>query len=257
MKLHILSDLHNEFSTFTPPSTKADVVILAGDIHNHENGVSWAAATFKKPVVYVPGNHEFYGNNLATLPASMKAAAEGTNVVVLDNDAVVINGVRFLGTTLWTNFELTSDDTEEVFKAMKAAELLMTDYRVIANRGRWLKAIDTSMRCEDAIHFLASELERPFDGPTVVVTHHAPSPRSIHSRYEGNVINAAYASDVEALFTLGNKPPKLWIHGHMHDSFDYRVGDTRVVANPRGYTRRITADWPENNGFNPGLVIEI
>ena len=257
MKLHILSDLHNEFSTFKPPSTKADVVVLAGDIHNHENGVTWAAATFRKPVLYVAGNHEFYGNDIASLPASMKAAAAGTNVIVLDNDVAVIDGVRFLGTTLWTTFHLTTDDTEEALKAMKVAELLMTDYRVVSYKGRRLKPIDTSMYCAEAISFLTRELLRPFDGPTVVVTHHAPSPKSIHPRFAENAINAAFASRLDWLCDLGTRPPKLWIHGHTHDSFDYRVGDTRVVANPRGYTRRITPDWPENNCFKAGLVVEI
>jgi Icc-related predicted phosphoesterase len=257
MKLHILSDLHNEFSTFKPPSTKADVVVLAGDIHNHENGVTWAAATFQKPVLYVAGNHEFYGNDIATLPASLKSAAEGTNVIVLDNDVAVIDGVRFLGTTLWTDFELTAADTAERDKAMKVAELLMSDYRVVANGGKRLKAVDTSERFKTAIQFLREELLRPFDGQTVVITHHAPSSKSIHPRYVGNAINGAFASNLEGLCALGTKPPTLWIHGHTHDSFDYRVRDTRVVANPRGYTRRHTPDWPENNGFDRALIMEI
>ena len=99
--------------------------------------------------------------------------------------------------------------------------------------------------------WLEAELQRPFDGPTVVVTHHAPSPRSIHARFEGSPLNGCFVSDLERL--MGPRV-SLWIHGHTHDSFDYTVRGTRVVCNPRGY---VLQGAVENAAFDPALVVEV
>ena len=108
-----------------------------------------------------------------------------------------------------------------------------------------------------ASSFIAAALADPFDGTTVVITHHTPSPKSVHPRYAGDALNAAFSSNLEHLM-IGSKAPALWIHGHTHDSYDYVVnGCTRVVANPRGYTGRYGAVGQENALFNPGLVIEV
>ena len=257
MKLHILSDLHNEFSKFVPPKTEADVVVLAGDIDNHRSGVYWAAATFDKPVIYIAGNHEYYHDNTQTLPAELRAAAEGSEVQVLDNDVTVINGVRFIGSTLWTDFKLGSSNAWEVEESKYDVANMMNDFNLISYGGRRLLPRDTQVFFAEAVSFIERELATPFDGKTVVVTHHAPSPKSIHQRYAGNAINPAFCSDLEYLMS-GPTAPALWIHGHTHVAFDYVVGGcTRVVANPRGYTSRHVSEGQENEFFEAGLVVEV
>ncbi|MCA3061731.1 MAG: metallophosphoesterase [Rhodocyclaceae bacterium] len=256
MKIHILSDLHNEFSKFVPPKTEADVVVLAGDIDNHRSGVYWAAATFDKPVIYVAGNHEYYHDNTKTLPAELRAAAKGTNVQVLDNYVTFIDGVRFVGSTLWTDFKLGSSNDWEIEESKYDAASMMNDFNLINYGGRKLLPRDTQAFFADAVEFIQRELAKPFDGKTVVVTHHSPSPKSVHARFAGHPINAAFSSDLEYLMQEPNAPV-LWIHGHTHDAFDYVVnGCTRVVANPRGYTSRHSVGQ-ENEFFQAGLVVEI
>ena len=105
MKLHVLSDLHIEFADFSPPETDADVVILAGDIGVGLDGIEWVARRFPKAsVVYVPGNHEFYGHDIG-LTDQLKAAAPA-DIHILNNDKLELDDIRFLGCTLWTDFKL-------------------------------------------------------------------------------------------------------------------------------------------------------
>ena len=257
MKIHILSDVHNEFTRLTPPKTNADVVVLAGDIDIGIAGIVWARNTFEVPTVYVAGNHEFYGGDLTTDIPSMRKCAAGTVVYFLECNVTVVDNVRFVGSTLWTNFALGAKSPRDVDTAMRATESVVNDFRVIQNGGS-LFTPEESVRifCASA-RYLAATLAEPFEGKTVVVTHHAPSSQSIHHKYAGNHLSGAVASDLEYLMK-GPAAPVLWIHGHAHDSFDYRVnGLTRVVANPRGYTRRDCSESPENTEFNPALVIEI
>jgi hypothetical protein len=158
--------------------------------------------------------------------------------------------LRLLGATLWTDFRLDRTPIE----SMAIAEQQLEDFRAIrVERGYRLRALrpsDTARLHDATVGFLTRELGRPFDGVTVVVTHHAPSPRSIAPRFDGDRLNPAFASDLEELIRAHQ--PALWIHGHVHDSFDYRIGATRVVCNPRGY-------YPGelNPAFDPLLVIEV
>ena len=246
MKLHILSDIHLEFAPFDPPETDADVVILAGDIGLGPPAVEWAAVTFRQPVVYVPGNHEYYGGHLQNTLTRMRRTAEGTQVRVLDGEAITLGPVRFLAATLWTDFQIMRDPQ----RAQREAEAHMTDYRRIkAAAYRPLRATDLRAAHFDARRFLERSLQQPFDGPTVVISHHAPSPRSISNRWRSSHLNAAYASDLELLM---GREVALWVHGRTHDSLDYNVRDTRVVCNPRGYI-----PVEPNPGFDPGLVVEV
>jgi predicted phosphodiesterase len=247
MKLHILSDIHLEFAPFDPPSTDADVVVLAGDIGLGTHAVEWAAVTFPQPVLYVPGNHEYYGGHLKNTLVKMKRMAEGTQVRVLDSEAVVMGDVRFLAATLWTDFMLTRNP----MLAQHEAEACMTDYRRIRTAAyRRLRARDTQREHLAARRFLEHALAQPFEGRTVVVTHHAPSDRSISTRFRGpSQLNAAYASDLDALM---GPAVALWVHGHTHESLDYRLTQTRVVCNPRGYI-----PIEPNAAFAPGLLVEV
>ena len=247
MKIHLLSDLHLEFQDWTPPATDADVVVLAGDIHLGTRGVDWAARHFDKPVVYVPGNHEFYKHNLTTLPAKLREAAVGSTVRVLMDEAVLIDGVRFLGATLWTDFALLGQSPE----AMRAAQQEMTDYKKIRIGASYHRArpADTRAAHLASRSFLKAALAAPFAGPTVVVSHHAPSPLSVAPEYEGETLSAAYASQLEALF---GSNVDLWLHGHMHHTCDYSAHGTRVVCNPRGY-----APKDLNPGFRGDFVVSL
>jgi len=250
MKIHVLSDLHLGFQRFVPPATTADVVVLAGDIAPPHQTVAFAAC-FGKPVLYVPGNHEYYGAVLPSARGDLPGLTVGTSVNVLDDSEVVIAGVRFLGATLWTDLALFGTG-ERGRLAEQTVWQCMRDYQYIELAPGTVLTPEATLACHRAsLAFLERALARPHPGPTVVVTHHAPSPRSIHPRLAGALINAAYASDVERLF--GPHVP-LWIHGHTYNSFDYTLNGTRVVCNPRGY---VIDGEVQNDAFDPGLVVEV
>ena len=253
LKLQIVSDLHLSQSGFELPVTGADVVVLAGDIARPAEAVAWARS-LGRTVLYVPGNHEFYGNSLPGTRAALRALCEGTNVHLLDDATITLQGVRILGSTLWTDFLLYGTG-EGRDAAVAAGSRFMRDFQRI----RIDDASDTvftpdacAAQFQRHAAWLEQALARPWDGPTVVITHHAPSPGSVHPRFAGSPVNACFVSDAEAL--VAGSGAALWVHGHTHDSFDYQVGGTRVLCNPRGYVRDGVT---ENANFDPALVVEI
>lgn len=277
MKLLILSDLHLEFGIFNVPKVDYDAVILAGDIFvPGSKAMRWArrAGNFGEtvPIVLVPGNHEYFGGVLQTTLKEMALTASSCNVHLLAPGEAVIAGVRFLGCTLWTDFELPIQtktgslvDTE---RAMKAAKVRLNDYSSI----RWAEAQESSnapvvaaksrkrrLVPEDtlALHqsdraWLAQKLAEPFDGPTVVVTHHAPHRNSLAPHYQSDWLSPAFVSELPDPFF---EVPVLWVHGHLHASLNYEIGNCRVVCNPRGYLRH--GRDHENKQFNPEFVVEL
>ncbi|NHZ66993.1 metallophosphoesterase family protein [Massilia genomosp. 1] len=259
MRLLILSDLHHELwraeaPRIDPALSRPDVVILAGDIDTGARAVHWAAHNFAGlPVLYVHGNHEGYGHNLDTVQAELKAAsAESGNVHFLSCDEKIIGNVRFLGATLWTDFRLFGDDDRQA--AMREAEAVMNDYKRIRLAGhnyRKLRAADTAMFHALELSWLRTRLAAPFAGPTVVITHMAPSMRSVPEEYATSRFSAAYASRLDELARQAD----LWVHGHMHDPVDYRIGKCRVVSNPCGYKTR--TGGTENARFDPGFIVEL
>lgn len=242
MKLHIMSDLHLEgrdLHDYTVP--ECDVVVLAGDIAVGTSGVEWANSTFKVPVVYVPGNHEYYRRHQIGALNAKLVEVSAPHVHVLHDTIVHIDETKFVGGTLWTDFSLYGNYTQTVGHA----EQYMNDYRLIERTpyGR-LRASDTA-----ALHKKTREfLEKNVDSSCVVVTHHVPTNKSVHDRFVGDLLTPAFASNLDSI--IENKQPKLWVHGHTHDAFDYMVGKTRVVCNPRGY-------YGEDTGFNKQLVVEV
>jgi len=250
MKLNVLSDLHIGVSPIETPLNDADIVVLAGDIAAPRQAAGWAVR-LDKPVLYVLGNHEFYGGSIEDTAYELKRLCAGTRVHVLDDEALVIGGVRFLGTTLWTDFELFGDPEERTL-AIHEAQRLMRDFSRIRAGDAVFTPADSAARFARHAAWLEGQLHETHDGPTVVISHHAPSPRSIHPRFAGSPLNACFVSDAERLVD-GNRV-QLWIHGHTHDSFDYRLNGTRVVCNPRGYARN---GVNENCRFDPNFTLEV
>lgn len=277
MRILVLSDLHLELASeyAVPDGTSYDAVVLAGDIHAPvRKAVRWAQeheAFGDRPVILVPGNHEFYRAEMSTELDSMRKAARGSNVQVLARDVVVIGGVRFVGAILWTDFALPVSQpdgarTSNVERAVEASSVVMNDYRMIrvANvdadrrpgleRGeRLLTAPDTMRMHGIDRHWLGGQTQTSFEGPTVVVTHHAPAAGSIAKRYAADWSTPAFVSALPQPFFA---EVDVWIHGHTHTSFDYVQGQRcRVVSNPRGY--RLKDSSFENPEFAPGLVVEV
>ncbi len=252
MKLNILSDLHLGQGALAPPDNDADIVILAGDIARPAQAIEWATA-LRKPALYVPGNHEFYGGSIDGTLATLRSLCAGTNVRLLDDDVIELHGIRFVGSTLWTDFMLQGADRRE--RAMQEGRRFMRDFsriRATEDSPTVFTPDDSAARFAVHARFLGEQLAQPFAGPTVVVTHHAPSPKSIHSRFRDSVLNGCFISDLERL--LDGARVDLWIHGHTHDSFDYVVNGTRVVCNPRGYA---VNGVDENAHFDPDFIVEI
>lgn len=229
--------------------------MLAGDTYT-KNRCLPANATdaFGCPVVAVLGNHEHYGGKVETTSAKTRQAAEARGVVLLENEEAVVAGCRVLGCTLWTDFRLFAGD-DDVRMKMDAAHCVdrLTDFRVVrvAKDGyRRFRPKDAAMLHLASVAWLRERLAQPFDGPTVVVTHHAPSARSIPPRFAEDRLSAAYASDLDGL--VEEFSPALWVHGHVHESCDYMLGGTRVVCNPRGYVPHEV-----NPAFRDDLVVEV
>ena len=252
-------DLGNDWNLDLPAADAYDVVILAGDIHTQGRAIAWATKTFQnKYIIYVIGNHEFYGAHISKMMMQLHEEAKAfPNVYLLDNSSAVIGGVRFIGCTLWTDFKLHGDSMESVGRCMNDARECMPDFRVIrsGDTGKMLTPMDTVAMHQSSVAALRDELAKPFDGKTVVITHHMPSMRSVASRYIKDPVSAAFASSLDEIIALVDG---LWIHGHTHDSFDYQIDRCRVICNPRGYPQSssIKSSY-ENAAFRSDLIIEV
>ncbi len=248
MRLHILSDLHLEFKPLKIPTTAADVVILAGDVDVGNRGLDWIKRNFPdQPVVYVLGNHEYYRHALPELTETLQRETKGSDIHVLENSSFEYHGFTILGCSLWTSF-LVGPDPEA---AMRTAEALMNDYRIIRNstEQRVLRARDTARLHQESVQWLKEELGRHDPARTIIVTHHAPSRRSEAPYHANSALNPAFTSDLDEMIEASGVP--LWIHGHTHFNVDYRLGATRVLSNQRGYPKQ------HCTGFDEQLVVEL
>jgi len=271
MKLHTLNDLHLTHAKMAPIPIEGDVLVLAGDIIDGGNPAPLLALTENYraaglPVLFVPGNHEFYGGRMHVILRRMWRACRANGIELLHNRAVVINGVRFFGSTLWTDYKFARAALQE--QSMKVARGWMGDHSYIhvlegsTGQTRLFEPQDALAAHTKALRLMYARLSEPFDGPSVVISHHGPSPKSVHPRYAGHLANPAFVSNLEHV--MADLKPVLWLHGHVHDSFDYEVWGkdwkTRVVANARGYPRhRYAVDLAdfENQMFKLGLVVEL
>jgi len=271
MKIALASDIHLEFGDINLQNTdNADVLILSGDIcvasdlgkpdpHNFMEGARsnriadfFKRCSFQFPhVVYIMGNHEHYHGDFAksaTKIKSMLASNMLSNVYFLDKETKVIDDVTFIGGTLWT------DMNKEDSLTLRHIAQMMNDFRTVENSNReaTYRTFDENDNVkfrtrparfspEDAVEDHKKMLEYiriMIEGKNdkfVVVGHHAPSKQSTHPRYKyEEVMNGGYSSELSE-FILDHPQIKLWTHGHTHEDFDYMIGSTRIVCNPRGY----------------------
>jgi len=200
VKIRALSDLHIEFFDFEPLDVEADVVVLAGDIFTEHQGLAWARRVFSRTrIIYVLGNHEFYDARYETVLETSRQEAARLGIDLLECNAVVIDGVRFLGTTLWTDFEIDEPSPGMPSFALWYANQNMADFRLIRYRGEFLTPDATREFHRESRRWLSARLAEPFDGKTVVVTHHLPHRRSIHKRFDRDPLNPAFASHLPDL----------------------------------------------------------
>lgn len=268
MRIQLFSDLHLERDpTFRPIiAADTDVIVLAGDIgsyqsgsrlHESDFGLELFARTPGVPgpvVLFVPGNHEFDALDFADTTLRLRATCARLGITWLDREVVTLGAVRFLGTTLWSDFDALAVRAPDQAKrqalrdkAMRAANYYLSKNTTLRDGepvlAEGLRAM--SLACQD---WLRAELARPFDGKTVVVTHFAPSLLSADPRYGLVAGTAGFCNALDDLLPLAD----VWMHGHLHCMNDYVVDGCRVVANPLGYLSK-----NEQVQFRPHLVIEV
>ena len=279
MKIKVVSDLHLEFSPFTINNDEnCDVLVLAGDIvtaqdlHDYpvvsessdiqlgsrqilalryRDFFSAVTSNFNE-VIYVPGNHEYYkGKWHASTEHLQDECSKYSNLHFLENDSVTIDDKTFIGAALWTDMNKQDPVTLASIKDN------MNDFSLIRNDKRSysaLRPIDTVKRHTATKNYFSNKLAECTDTDCIVVSHHGPSELSCAEQYKNDTImNGGFYSDLSD-FILDRPQIKFWIHGHTHTAFDYMLGDTRVVCNPRGYE---TYNWIENPSWNPNKIIEV
>ena len=286
MKIKLVSDLHLEFSDCLINNNEgADVLILGGDImiaqdlHDHPEPANTAdqaaiangtglgrrqmtaqrfrdffkRCSFQFPhVIYIMGNHEFYnGKFYAGIDYMRDEIAKYPNITMLEQDMKIIDDVVFVGGTLWTNMNKRDPLT------MHAIEGMMNDFRIIRNDKRnyaTMSALDVAIRHDKTLGYIKHVVQEHKDKTCVVVGHHSPSFQSVNPIYaHETLMNGGYHSDLSE-FIMDHPQIKLWTHGHTHHPFDYVIGETRIVCNPRGYEND---GYSEQTGWDPTKILEI
>ncbi len=251
MKINIASDLHLEtyewFPKFSPRKAthmfrglfSCDLLVLAGDIVGQPRMLAEWLSLSSVPVIYVLGNHEYYGKSLERTESVFRNTLDALpHVHFLNGEDKVVNGVRFVGATLWSDFD------GENPRVMEECQDKINDFRQVEGI-TVSKVLELFQQERD---WIESKLSTPFEGPTVVVTHYAPSPQS-QSVFQGSNLGGAFVTDLEEM--IQKDQPDLWIHGHTHENCDYTIGKTMVLSNQSGY------GWEEaQKGFKT-LTVDI
>ena len=257
-----MSDLHIEFERLAnskgpdlfPLKGNVDLVLLAGDIDVGDRAIDYGMYVHNElscPVVQIAGNHEFYNGERTRVLSELRRAAYKLPIHFLENDAVELNvrgrRIRILGCVLWTDYELYG----RPIQAKRDAGNMLSDHHIIFEGPRDRFKPDDALKLhKQSKKWLQSELQKPFNGITIVMTHHLPSSRSIADRFAGDRLSPAFSSNLDD-FVAGSGAA-LWVHGHTHDSFDYVIGETRVVCNPRGYV-----GYEVNPKFQPSFAVDV
>lgn len=254
MKLKLWSDLHLEFSKsfdhiWTPSDEdKETILLLAGDIHLGSSAAIFIEELCKsfKHVLYIHGNHEYYGRDFNNTIEDWKRYEENgpKNFHFLRNDWRILDGVRFLGGTMWTSF----DNADPM--AMRTALREINDYQEIHCEGEKIRPSFIYREHMKFMDFLEEKLAEPFEGKTVVMTHHSPGNAVKRNGRICGLSDHCYYADLEHM--IGYTNIAIWVHGHTHQNADYMVNETRVVCNPYGYHRMAT-----NPNFNKDLILEV
>lgn len=249
MRIRVLSDLHREFGETSIPHADCDLILLAGDIATKTNGVAWIREFSQStPTAYVCGNHEYYGDKLPRIAEKLADSFSGTNVRLLEDSGFSQDGWHIYGCTLWTDLALNHDWR----MGASFANECMNDYKRIrlSSKGfRRLRAEDTRLIHLNSLHRLDAFLKAHDPERTIVMTHHAPSGQSLRTEDRTKSLSCAYASNLDSF--ISQHQPRLWVHGHLHNSSDYRIGRTRVICNPQGYPGE------ENPDFQKELIIDL
>lgn len=269
-RLWVLSDLHLDVCPLDLDPPPHDVAVIAGDVGERlcDRVLPWLRG-LRGPVVYVPGNHDFWRTTYQKEVAEARELAAAARIhLLIEGETAVVAGVRFVGATLWTDWDLRPEERARATSEGAAREGGMRDVRRIKWRrgpqdySKFLPRFSADLHREQRRR-IETALAEPYAGPTVVVTHHAPHERSLRGGGWRTPLDAAYASDLSAILE-GPHAPALWIHGHIHECRDYRVGATRIVANPRGYITtspgsrlRPATREVENPAWDPALVVEV
>lgn len=249
VKIQIASDLHLEFSYIILDYTNADILVLAGDIHSDIGKLKKYILQILKAnkniqIILVAGNHECYSKTVPeTIKKMNRLFNEDKNISnrchFLQDDFVIVHGIKFLGCTLWC-------DPPEIYWDKISKKI--SDFSNIKE----YSMNDCVMLFKNSVKFIEQNCSSEL--PLIIVTHFSPSFSSINKIYAGLELNYYFASDIEDTILFAK--PKLWIHGHTHDTFSYYIGDTKIICNPRGYSNEYNKH-EENRIFNRKLIVDI
>jgi Icc-related predicted phosphoesterase len=248
MKIQVISDLHQEFGTSELIFRNADLVILAGDVNLGTKGIDWIKSSIKnKPVIYILGNHEYFKGSYPKTLNKIKEEARNSNVFVLENERVEIDGINFHGATLWTDFSIFGNPLSYGLLCQEK----MNDYKMIRRDPSYskMRTLDSFKIHQFSKIWLQKSLEEKILSKNVVITHHAPSIKSIPKEFLDDPLTSAYTSNLEDLILKFQ--PEYWIHGHIHTPVKYNIGNTKIICNPHGYIDE------KYNGFERELLIEL
>lgn len=242
MRINYFSDIHLEFGALKYPENDADIIVAAGDIGIFKQGLEWLQQ-LNKPVVYIAGNHEFYGYEYNQTLKMLREECKGSSIHFLENDSFIFNNVRFLGCSLWADLYLDGN------KNAAALGKALNDFRKISYSDE-----NFNPQLFSTLHYLSKkwledELAKPFDGKTIVVTHHAPTEWSWDND-RNKFKKIAYCTDLKYLFH--EYDIAAWFHGHIHSVGDYRIAGSRILSNPRGYVGRKSV-----TEFDQNKIVEI
>ncbi|SHJ16085.1 Calcineurin-like phosphoesterase superfamily domain-containing protein [Malonomonas rubra DSM 5091] len=253
MKIFPIADMHIEshWQQLATYRGKADVIIAAGDIHTKTDGPAELRRIFgSREIIYIAGNHEYYGSVLKDEDERLRTACERKGIHFLQCDAVEIKGVTFVGCTFWTDFNLFGEEKEA--QARFQVGQYLNDYRLIRqsqNNHRRLSTLQALKIHEQHKAWLVEQFEIYRGKPLVVVSHHGPSAKCIHPDYTEDLLSAGFASDLDDLILQSGA--RYWICGHSHVGQHFKVGETEVWQNCKGYAKE------RIEGFNPWLELEI
>jgi predicted phosphodiesterase len=242
VRINYFSDVHLEFGSQMLPDNDADIIVAAGDIGISKQGIEWLKQ-LKKPVIYVTGNHEFYNQEYNKTIKMFRKECAGSSIHFLENDTVIFKGTRFLGCSLWADLYLDGE------KKAAALGKTLNDFRKIRFNDEAFNQKIFSKLHKISRQWLEKELAKPFEGKTIVVTHHAPTEWSWDDS-RNKLKKIAYCTDLRYLFH--EYPIDAWFHGHIHSPGDYRIAGARILSNPRGYVGRKVV-----NNFDQNKIVDI